>query len=220
MNKEQLIDFETRVANKFNNAEIKAPVHLYHGNEEQMLKVFERIDIKNDWVCCTWRNHYQCLLKGVPEDFLMDKIVSGKSMVMNLPEYKIVSSSIVGGIPSIAVGIAQAIKSKRSYYKYLKDSPSRVWCWIGDMSSETGAFHEAYKYAFYHDLPITFVVENNRLSVTSPTEEVWGRKIPWYFVNLDPVRDGDIVVANDNLIYYEYTNEVYPHAGAGVRVKF
>jgi len=213
MNKEQLIEFENKVAEKFNNAEIRAPVHLYHGNEAKMLRVFERINIEKDWVCCTWRNHYQCLLKGVPEDLLMQKIVEGKSMVMNLPEYKIVCSSIVGGIPSIAVGIAQAIKHNRQ--------DSRVWCWLGDMSAETGAFHEAYKYAVNNRLPITFVVENNGLSVTSPTNEVWNRLFPWYIPmyyqrGLEDSFDFD----GAHLICYTYKNEKYPHAGAGVRVTF
>lgn len=213
MNKEQLIEFETKVAEKFNNAEIRAPVHLYHGNEELMLRVFERIDVKNDWVCCTWRNHYQCLLKGVPEDLLMQKIVEGKSMVMNLPEYKIVCSSIVGGIPSIAVGLAQSIKNKREN--------SRVWCWLGDMSAETGAFHEAYKYAVNNRLPITFVVENNGLSVTSPTEEVWNRLFPWYIpLFYQPKSNDEFDFDGAHLISYSYKNEKYPHAGAGLRVQF
>jgi pyruvate dehydrogenase E1 component alpha subunit len=214
MNKEQLIEFENKVAAKFNNAEIKSPVHLYSGNEEQILEVFKSIDIENDWVCCTWRNHYQCLLKGVPEDHLMERIVAGKSMVMNLPEYKIVCSSIVGGIPSIAVGIAKSIE--------LKKQNSWVWCWVGDMSSETGAFHEAYKYAANHSLPITFIVENNGLSVTSPTNEVWGKRMPWYpwyppmSLDENPMFDYN----SKHLICYSYENKKYPHAGAGVRVKF
>ena len=51
MNVKQLIKFETEVARRFNNKEIRSPVHLYHGNEKQILKVFEKIDIHNDWVC-------------------------------------------------------------------------------------------------------------------------------------------------------------------------
>lgn len=208
MNPKELIRFEKEIAKRFNNKEIRAPIHLYHGNEKQILKVFERIDVNNDWVCCTWRNHYQCLLKGVPGNELVDRIVSGKSMVMNIAEYKIVSSSIVGGIPSIAAGIAEAIKRK--------NEQSRVWCWVGDMSAETGAFHEAYKYCVNHELPITFIVENNRLSVTTPTENVWRRTTPWYL----PKNYSKKWYESSNLIYYEYTNNVYPHAGAGVRVTF
>ena len=44
MNKQELIEFEERVAEKFNNAEIKAPVHLYYGNEDDIIEVFKNIN--------------------------------------------------------------------------------------------------------------------------------------------------------------------------------
>ena len=60
-----LINFETEIADLFNTAKIRAPVHLYYGNEERMIEIFR--DVRpEDWVCCSWRSHYQCLLKGVP----------------------------------------------------------------------------------------------------------------------------------------------------------
>jgi TPP-dependent pyruvate/acetoin dehydrogenase alpha subunit len=127
---------------------------------------------------------------------------------MNLPEYKFICSSIVGGIPSIAAGIAFAIK--------LQNKPNRVWCWVGDMSAETGAFHEAYKYSLNHNLPITFIVEDNKKSVCTPTPDIWGRNTPYY---LESEYKGGIL-KQKNLYYYQYTNEKYPHAGAGVRVQF
>ena len=68
MNKQELIDFETDIGATFNRGEIRAPVHLYAGAEDHIMRVFEQIDVKNDWVCCTWRNHYQALLKGIPKD--------------------------------------------------------------------------------------------------------------------------------------------------------
>ena len=207
---DELKEFEKDIGDCFNRAEIRAPIHLYDGNEEQILKVFERIDVKKDWICATWRNHYQCLLKGVPPDYLKEQILKGKSMVMNLPEYKIHCSSIVGGIPSIATGIAAANK--------LKGNGEHVWCWLGDMSAETGAFHEAYKYAVGQQLPITFVIEDNGLSVETPTDLVWKRNIPWYLLNSQVSFDFDAEAPS--LIYYKYKNTKYPHAGAGVRVQF
>jgi len=198
MTKEELINFEKEIGELFNSAKIRAPIHLYAGNEDQIIDVFKNIDIKNDWICCTWRNHYQALLKGIPSDVLKEKILQGKSMVMNLPEYKFICSSIVGGIPSIAAGIAFASK--------LRGTGERVWCWTGDMSAETGAWTEAYKYSVAHDLPITFIVEDNDLSVLTPTKEVWGDN-KWY-------------LNGNKVIYYKYKNEKYPHAGAGVRVQF
>lgn len=204
--KEELSEFETEIATLFNSAKIRAPIHLYSGNEDQIMKVFKKIDIENDWICCTWRNHYQALLKGVPKEFLKEKIMQGKSMIMNLPEYKFICSSIVGGIPSIATGIALAAK--------LKGTKEHVWCWTGDMSAETGAWSEAYRYATAHELPITFIVEDNGLSVTTPTAEVWGDS-KWYM----PVPKRTWYEST-NLIYYTYKNEKYPHAGAGIRVQF
>jgi pyruvate dehydrogenase E1 component alpha subunit len=206
MNKQDLIDFETEIGNLFNSAKIKAPIHLYANNEENIMRVFEKIDVKNDWVCCTWRNHYQALLKGIPPELLKEKIMQGKSMVMNLPEYKFICSSIVGGIPSIATGLALAAK--------LKGTTERVWCWTGDMSAETGAWSEAYRYATAQHLPITFIVEDNELSVLTPTHEVWGNE-KWYLPH-----QNRIWYENDHLIYYKYKNTKYPHAGAGVRVQF
>jgi TPP-dependent pyruvate/acetoin dehydrogenase alpha subunit len=206
--KETLINFETEIGDIFNQGKIKAPIHLYHGNEDTMLSIFADIDTENDWVCCTWRNHYQALLKGIPSSLLKEKIINGKSMIMNLPEYKFICSSIVGGIPSIAAGIAMSIK--------LQNKTNKVWCWVGDMSAETGAFHEAYKYSVNNKLPITFIVEDNKKSVCTPTPEVWKRELPYY---LNSQYTGGLY-KQENLIYYQYDNKKYPHAGAGKRVQF
>ena len=212
---EQLIQYENTIGDLFNAGMIAAPIHLYNGNEEKMIDIFQSIDVENDWVCCTWRNHYQALLKGIPADFLTNQILKGKSMVQTLPEYKFICSSIVGGIPSIATGIALGNK--------LDNNTSHVWCWVGDMSAETGHFHEAYKYARNHQLPITFIVESNNLSVLTPTDDIWKREIPYYIDDVAACIDilyHNGVYKQPNLIYYKYTNNKYPHAGAGQRVQF
>src|ERR1700744_3699787 len=62
---EELVAFETEIARTFNAGQIRAPIHLYYGNEAQMIQIFR--DVKpEDWVFCSWRSHYQCLLKAVP----------------------------------------------------------------------------------------------------------------------------------------------------------
>lgn len=208
VSKEDLILFEEEIGNIFNVGKIRSPIHLYSGNEDLIIEVFKDVDVENDWVCCTWRNHYQGLLKNIPKEIILENIMNGKSMVMNLPEYKFICSSIVGGIPSIATGIAFAIK--------LQNKSDRVWCWVGDMSAETGSFHEAYKYSLNHNLPITFVIEDNGKSVCTPTSLVWNREFPYY---LKKKYEGG-VLKQENLCYYQYINNRYPHAGAGIRVQF
>ena len=93
LTKEELIEFENDIADCFNSAMIKAPVHLYNGNEEQIIAVFKKHEIgKEDWVLCSWRSHYQCLLKGVPPKQLKDAILEGRSISLSFKEHRILCS--------------------------------------------------------------------------------------------------------------------------------
>ena len=85
MNKKSLISFEEQIASLFNSGKIRAPVHLYHGNEDKLINIFKKIK-KNDWVFCSWRSHYQCLLKGVTPQELKDEILSGRSISLSFPK--------------------------------------------------------------------------------------------------------------------------------------
>ena len=98
---EDLINFEEKVAEVFNSGKIKAPVHLYFGNEKQIIDIFKDVNEK-DWVFCSWRSHYQALLKGVPMEKVWQSILEGKSIAQCFPEYKFYSSAIVGGIVPIS----------------------------------------------------------------------------------------------------------------------
>jgi pyruvate dehydrogenase E1 component alpha subunit len=198
LTKEQLVKFETDIANCFNNSMIKAPVHLYDGNEEEMINIFKNVQ-PEDWVFCTWRSHYQCLLKGVPQNQVKQDILDGKSITLCYPKHNIYSSAIVTGNIPIATGTALDIKRK--------GGTNHVWCFVGDMTSETGAFFENWKYAINHDLPITYVIENNSKSVCTETKSVWNTD-ELYFAN-----------ETRKIIYYEYQTK-YPHAGAGKRIQF
>lgn len=198
-----LISFEEEIAESFNKAEIRAPIHLYNGNEEKIIDIFKNVK-KEDYVFCTWRSHYQCLLKGVPRDVLKKDILDGKSITLCYPEYNIFSSAIVTGSISIANGRALAEK--------LKGSNSHVWCFVGEMSSETGAFHENVKYSTAHNLPITWVIEDNGKSVCTDTRETWNMKNLSY-------EEFDLLNSRGNVIYYKYDTK-YPHAGAGKRIQF
>jgi len=192
--KEELISFETEVKERYENGEISGPVHLSKGNEDELIEVFQYVH-EDDWVYSAWRNHYHALLHGFDRQQLMDDIVEGRSMATSSNIHKFYSSAIVGGIIPIALGTAGALKRK--------DSDRRVWCFIGDMTFETGVFHESYKYANNFELPLQFVVEDNNLSVHTPTDEAWNvrQNVP------------------DDVVYYTYENG-YPHHGTGAWVNF
>ena len=125
MNKSDLIGFEALVAKTFNEAQIRAPIHLHGGNEDILLKIFKSIK-NSDWVFSSWRSHYHCLLKGVDEKSLLNDIKNGKSITLCYPEKKIYSSAIVGGVIPIALGCALGIKNKgRSIIIFIFMTPRR-----------------------------------------------------------------------------------------------
>jgi len=199
MTKQDLIDFEDSIAAEFNAGRIRAPVHLYGGNEDELIEIFREIR-SQDWVLCSWRSHYQCLLKGVPPDLLRQEIMAGKSISLCFPAYRIFSSAIVAGCVPVAVGIGMTIT------RTARDE--KVFCFVGDMTSETGAFEENYKYVKNFDLPVKFIIEDNGRSIGTNTKAVWGLS--------SLTREGE---SRENLHYYRYSNK-WPHAGAGQRVKF
>ena len=200
MNKKQLIAFENDIAETFNKGKIRAPIHLYSGNENFLIKFFKKNIKKNDWVFCSWRSHYQCLLKGVPTTTLKKEIIEGKSISLCFMKHKIYSSAIVGGILPISLGMALSFKRKKS--------KNKVFCFIGDMTSETGIAHETIKYSINKKLPIHFIVEDNSKSVCTDTRNTWSLKKLTY-ENF----------TSKYVTFYKYKLK-YPHAGAGKRVQF
>ena len=96
LSEKELIEFENDIADCFNNAKIKAPVHLYNGNESEIIKVFRDNNISSeDWILCSWRSHYQCLLKGVPKEKLKQAILEGRSISLSFKEHRVLCSGIV-----------------------------------------------------------------------------------------------------------------------------
>lgn len=193
-NEEELIHFENKIVESWDAGKIRGPVHLSGGNEKSLIEIFKRIS-ENDWVFSTWRSHYHALLKGVSPDWLEKEILEGRSITIVNKDEKFYSSAIVGGILPIAVGVAMSNKRK--------GIDETVWCFVGDMTFETGTFMENYKYAKNFDLPIRFVVEDNEVSTNTPTIETWNNKteIP------------------DDVIWYEYKKK-WPHYGTGKWVIF
>lgn len=203
---QRLLAFEQRVAEAFNAGRIRAPVHLSGGNELEVIEAFLPVR-SHDWVCTSWRSHYHCLLKGVPEEILFADILAGRSITLNYPEHRVISSAIVGGIVPIAVGLAMAIARR-------PEIDEMVYCFVGDMTATSGVFLECLRYAEGWQLPIRFHVEDNGKSVCTPTAEVWGPgppiDKPTTFYDPD-WRAGALRRK------YELP---WPHSGAGKRVEF
>lgn len=204
--KEYLQAFEEEIAEIYKTGVIKAPIHLRDGNEDQLIKIFKNVN-KEDFVFSTWASHLHALLKGIPRDEVKKEILEGRSITLNFPDHNFYSSAIVGGTCPISVGTAWAIKKR--------NGSNRVYIFIGDMALHTGIASESVRYSANHDLPITWVVEDNKKSVDTPTEASWNsdtEKLAYDYRSL-------MFGKTTNLIYYRYTTK-YPHAGTGTFVHF
>jgi pyruvate dehydrogenase E1 component alpha subunit len=132
----------------------------------------------------------------VPPETVKAEIMAGRSIALCFPEYRFLSSAIVGGNLPIALGIALAIKRR--------GGDEHVWAFCGDMTARTGIYHECLKYAVGHELPIRFIIEDNGLSVCTPTQDVWGGPRTY-------------IAGIQHRYHYKLP---FPHSGAGTRVQF
>lgn len=189
---DDLIAFEQEVIEAFRARKIAGPIHLSGGNEQQLIDIFR--DVRpSDWIFSTYRSHYHALLHGIPRDRVMQQILTGHSMNLAFPEHHFYTSAIVAGCLPIAVGVAAACKRS--------ENKRHVWCFVGDMAASIGAFHDAQRYASGHDLPITFIIEDNGLACDTPTERTWGGS------------------ERMNVECYSYERQ-YPHVGVGEWIAF
>ena len=200
MSKEDLISFEKEIADIFATGVIRGPVHLRTGREDQLIEIFKDIG-PDDYVLGHWDSHELALLKGVPREDVKKMILDGRSISLCFPEYKVLCSGIVGSLMGVAAGIAWSLKRQQQ--------KGRVYLFCGEMSAETGIFHEAVKYALNYDLPVKYVVCDNGVSVMTNTREVWGAQEPWF----------KGTKYEQKIIYFKYVNG-YPHSGLGKLIKF
>lgn len=195
--KETLIAFEERVRQAWEAGELPSLLHLSGGNEDDLLEIFQHIR-PQDWIFVSHRAHYHALLKGMSEDVLMENIRSDRSMFTFSRELRIYQSAILGGCCGIATGVAQAIKDR--------GEDAHVWLFQGDGASDNGRLYEALMYATGHDLPITFIVENNGIQVDTTIAVRRGPNRRFFKME------------SPNLVEYKFTPR-WPHAGSGCKTQ-
>lgn len=209
MNKESwtvdsLKAFELNLFKLFEEGKINCPLHLSGGQEYQLLEIFKSIK-PNDYVFSTHRAHYHYLLKGGDPQVLLDEILGlptgmcggkGRSMHLLDKDLRFYSSAIVAGICPIAAGVALSIKKNKLN--------EHVWCFVGDGAEDQGSFTEAVRFGNARELPLTFVIEDNDLSIDSTKKQRWHNYTP---------------IKARNILRYEYKRQ-WPHCGIGTWVGF
>lgn len=206
MNKRQLIAFENKVAKLWERGKIRVPVHFCGGNEDELIEIFKGIK-RQDYVFSTHRNHYHYLLHTGNKDALVRELMGrstgicgGQSGSMHTIDYanRFYASGIVAGCVAIAAGVGVALK--------LSGSRRKAYCFVGDGATDEGWFWEAVRYVHGHDLPVTFVIEDNNRSVCTNKMTRWGVYDQFLF-------------DSPHIIHYRYTPH-YPHVGTHHQIQW
>ncbi len=125
---------------------------------------------KNDWLHCHYRDRALILARGVTQETLLRGLLGktgspseGRRMPGFACDRELNLLSAPTGVASNAlqaVGVAQAVKG----------TDDIVYCGIGDGGTQEGEFLEAIAEAVRSELPVLFVVQNNKYALSTPSE--------------------------------------------------
>ncbi len=175
---QQMLDirhFEQQCERAFRANKVGGYLHLYIGQEAVSLGVLSSYK-PGDQALSSYRDHAHCLILGSDPNALMAEIYGkstgisrGKGGSMHLFDKAhgfAGGYGIVGGNVPLAVGIGWALKHAPEF----KGNGNICVCFLGDGSMNAGGFHEALNMAQLYELPILYVLENNKYAMGTSVE--------------------------------------------------
>jgi acetoin:2,6-dichlorophenolindophenol oxidoreductase subunit alpha len=161
--------FEETVLENFPKGVFYGTTHTYLGQEADAIGVLEHIQ-NADIVFSNHRCHGHFLAYGGSPHALFAELMGRKTGVcggrggsQHLQWRNFYSNGVQGGILPVATGMALAEKQKIS--------GAVVIAFLGDGTLGEGVIYEALNMASLWQLPILYVLENNRMAQTTPIEQ-------------------------------------------------
>ncbi len=155
--------FEEKSAEAYALGKIGGFCHLYIGQEAISTGTMSMLR-QDDYVITAYRDHGQALARGISPRAIMSELFGradgcskGKGGSMHIFDSAtnfLGGHGIVGGHVPIAAGVGFAIK--------YRDGDQVCVCFFGEAAVNIGAFHEALNMASLWNLPVIFIIENNR----------------------------------------------------------
>jgi pyruvate dehydrogenase E1 component alpha subunit len=165
--------FELRASEMYARAKIGGYCHLNLGEEATVVGLMAALQPR-DYLFASYRDHGYALARGMHANNVMAELFGkttgvsggrGGSMHMYDTEARLLGGyGIVGGQIPPATGVALGL----SYRNEPGPDAEAVMCLLGDGTTNIGAFHESLNLAGLWNLPIVYVVINNRLGMGTP----------------------------------------------------
>jgi len=182
---EQLVDFytemmvirrfEERAARAYTQALVGGYCHLNLGEEAAVVGLMSAMR-PTDYLFTNYREHGYAIARGIDPNRVMAELYGridgvskgwGGSMHMfDVTQRLLGGYGIVGGQLPLATGAALAID--------YRDEDHVVLCTMGDGTTNIGAFHESLNIAAIWNLPVVFVIINNKLGMGTTVESASG----------------------------------------------
>lgn len=193
--------FEARSLRSYQQGKIGGFLHLYEGQEAVAVGCVSLMG-PDDHIITAYRDHGHALAVGMTMNECMAEMYGkatgcskgkGGSMHFFAPDKHYWGGhGIVGGQVPLGTGIAYALK--------YQEKKGCCLTFMGDGAVNQGAVHEALNLAGLWDIPVIFVIENNKYSMgtsqarSSAYEQFLARRgegygIPWSIVNGNNVYD-------------------------------
>jgi pyruvate dehydrogenase E1 component alpha subunit len=200
--------FEERVGLAYTKQKFSGFCHLHIGQEALAVGVQSALR-DSDYMLSGYRSHTQAIGKGISPEAVMAELFGkvdgccrgkGGSMHMFSKEHRFLGGhGIVGGQTPIAAGVGFSIR-------YRNEDDVCV-CYMGDAATNQGQFFEAMNMAATWDLPVLFIIENNRYGMgtdirrTTSVDALWKRALAFDMAHSDV--DGMHVVT-----VYEHVKDI------------
>lgn len=165
--------FEEQAGRAYQMGKIKGFCHLYIGQEAVGVGSINALE-ERDYVVAAYREHGQALARGLDPNAVMAELFAketgvsgGKGGSMHLFDVEknfYGGWGIVGGQIPTATGVAFAAK--------YREEDAVCLCFMGDGTVPQGAFHESLNLASLWDLPVVYVIENNRYGMGTAVERI------------------------------------------------
>jgi len=163
--------FEQAALKYYNQGLMGGFLHLYIGQESVAVATVSVMG-ENDHVITAYRDHGHALAVGMGMNECMAELFGkatgcskgkGGSMHFFAPDKRYWGGhGIVAGQTPLGLGLAYALK-----YKGLKGC---CFSFLGDGAINQGAYHEALNMAGLWDIPVIYVIENNKYSMGTSLE--------------------------------------------------
>lgn len=166
--------FEDKCAEMYYRGKMFGFVHLYNGQEAVSTGVIKAMRQNEDFVASTYRDHVHALSAGVPAKEVMAELFGketgcskGRGGSMHLFSS---THNLLGGYAFVAEGIpvATGVAFQSKYRREAMGDPNAdqvTACFFGDGATNNGQFFECLNMAALWNLPILFVVENNKWAI-------------------------------------------------------